>query len=109
MTRQGATRGWSRMLHAASFGSAAEAYERGRPPYPRSALEWAVPRGHSEPWVALLDNILHQHTRQELNTEPELGAPFENLERTEIRRRHRLSRAALLDMVASRSYVIVLP
>lgn len=210
MTRQGATRRWSRKLHAASFDGAAGAYERGRPGYPLSAVEWAVPRAarrvldlgagtgkftrllvdagldvvavepsesmrdqlvaavpqaavfegsaeriplpdasvdavvvaqawhwvdprlavaevarvlrphgtlslvwnirdHSEPWVALLDNILHQHTRQEIDTEPDLGAPFERLERTEIRWRHTLDRSELLDLVASRSYVIVLP
>jgi SAM-dependent methyltransferase len=210
MTRQGATRRWSRTLHAASFGAAAEAYQRGRPPYPLSAVEWAVPRqarrvldlgagtgkftqllvdarldvvavepspqmrdqlaaavpraavydgsaeriplpdasvdavvvaqawhwvdphlavpevarvlrpggtlsliwnvrDHTEPWVALLDTILHQHTRQELDTEPTLGEPFDQLERTEIRWRHSLGRGELLDMVASRSYVIVLP
>lgn len=210
MTRQGATRRWSRKLHAASFGNAAEAYRRGRPPYPASAMEWAVPRrarrvldlgagtgkftqllvdagldvvavepspqmrdllaaavpraavhagsaeriplpdasvdavvvaqawhwvdpdraipevarvlrpggtlsliwnvrDHTEPWVALLDNILHQHTRQEMDTEPTLGEPFDRLERTEIRWRHRLGRGELLDLVASRSYVIVLP
>jgi len=210
MTRQGATRRWSRKLHAASFDSAAEAYQRGRPSYPLSAVEWTVPRGarrvldlgagtgkltkllvdagldvvavepstsmrdqlaaavpqaavfdgsaeqiplpdasvdavvvaqawhwvdtslalpevarvlrprgtlslvwnirdHSEPWVAMLDDILQQHTRQEIDTEPGLGAPFEHLERTEIRWRHALGRSDLLDMVASRSYVIVLP
>jgi len=210
MTRQGATRRWSRKLHAASFDSAAEAYQRGRPPYPLSAVEWTVPRGarrvldlgagpgkftkllvdarldvvavepsasmrdqlaaavpqaavfdgsaeriplpdesvdavvvaqawhwvdprravpeiarvlrphgtlslvwnirdHSEPWVVMLDNILHQHTRQEIDTEPDLGDPFDQVERTEIRWRHTLGRSDLLDMVASRSYVIVLP
>lgn len=209
MTRQGATRRWSRRVHAASFGSAAEAYRRGRPPYPLSVVDWAVPRramqvldlgagtgkftelligagvevvavepsaqmrtelaatlpgtvvregsaeriplpdasvdavvvaqawhwvdpelavpevarvlrpggtlslvwnvrDHTEPWVALLDTILHRHTRQEIDTAPSLGEPFERLERTEIRWRHSLSRDALLDLVASRSYVIVL-
>ncbi|GAA2545705.1 class I SAM-dependent methyltransferase [Winogradskya consettensis] len=210
MTRQGATRRWSRQAHAGSFGAAAEAYRRGRPGYPQSAVEFAVPRrarrvldlgagtgkftellvaagldvvavepseemraqlaaavpgvavragsaesiplpddgvdavvvaqawhwvdtalavpevarvlrpggtlslvwnvrDHAEPWVALLDNVLHQHTRQEIDTEPVLPSPFEQVERTEIRWRHTLSRAELLDMVASRSYVIVLP
>jgi SAM-dependent methyltransferase len=210
MTRQGATRRWSRTLHAASFGGAADAYHRGRPPYPASAVEWAVPRqarrvldlgagtgkftrplleagldvvavepsaemrdhlaavaarakifegtaeriplpdgavdavvvaqawhwvdparavpevarvlrpggtlslvwnvrDHSEPWVELLDGVLRRHTRQEIDTAPEVGAPFGGPERTEIRWRHTLTRQDLLDMVASRSYVIVLP
>lgn len=44
MTRQGATRRWSSAVHAASFGKAADAYQRGRPEYPESAVEWLVPR-----------------------------------------------------------------
>ena len=32
-------------LHAASFGLAADVYERGRPSYPREAVEWLLPRG----------------------------------------------------------------
>ncbi|GAA1653770.1 class I SAM-dependent methyltransferase [Actinoplanes couchii] len=206
MTRQGATRRWSKTLHAGSFGSVAGTYHRGRPTYPLSAVEWVVPRharrvldlgagtgkftellttaglsvvavepsaemraeitvtaeilagtgeqiplpdgdvdavvcaqawhwvdpalavpevarvlrpggtlnlvwnirDHEEPWVALLDDVLHRHTRQEIDTTPEVGAPFGPAERTEIRWRHTLTRAALLDMVASRSYVIVL-
>ncbi|MDI6105671.1 methyltransferase domain-containing protein [Actinoplanes sp. NEAU-A12] len=210
MTRQGATRRWSKTLHAGSFGGAADAYHRGRPPYPASAVEWAVPRrarrvldlgagtgkftrllleagldvvavepsapmrdhlaavagkakifegtaesiplpddavdavvvaqawhwvdpvravpevarvlrpggtlslvwnvrDHSEPWVDLLDGVLRRHTRQEIDTAPEVGGPFGSPERTEIRWRHTLRRQELLDMVASRSYVIVLP
>lgn len=31
--------------HASSFGSAAGAYERGRPPYPSAALDWLLPGG----------------------------------------------------------------
>ncbi|GAA2701227.1 class I SAM-dependent methyltransferase [Actinoplanes palleronii] len=200
----------TRQQHAASFGAAADAYRRGRPPYPRAAVEWLVPetardvvdlgagtgkfteqlvaagfevvavepsagmreqlaaavpgvavhggtaehiplpdasadaavmaqawhwvkpetaipeiarvlrpggtlglvwniRDLTEPWVAELDDVMHEHTREEMDTAPELGGPFEQLERTEIRWRHTLTRAELLDMVASRSYVIVLP
>ena len=32
-------------LHAASFGLAADVYERGRPSYPREAVEWLLPHG----------------------------------------------------------------
>ncbi len=197
-------------MHAASFDRAADAYERGRPPYPAEVVAWAVPAGarrvldlgagtgkltrvlvdagldvvavepsarmreqlagavpeatalegaaeripladgsvdavvvaqawhwvdpavavpevarvlrpggtlsliwnirdHSEPRVARLDELLRRHTRGELDTAPVIGEPFGAPERTEIRWRHRLTRAELLDMVASRSYVIVLP
>jgi tRNA/tmRNA/rRNA uracil-C5-methylase (TrmA/RlmC/RlmD family) len=44
MTRQGATRRWSRLVHAASFGAAADSYQRGRPAYPQSVVEWLIPR-----------------------------------------------------------------
>src|SRR5437660_1509549 len=30
---------------AASFGAAAAAYERGRPPYPPQAIDWLLPEG----------------------------------------------------------------
>ncbi|BEL04632.1 class I SAM-dependent methyltransferase [Actinoplanes sichuanensis] len=196
-------------LHAASFGSAAAAYERGRPPYPAEAVAWAVPsqarrvldlgagtgkltrallaagfhvdavepspemrdqlavsagqasifegtgenvplpdasvdavvcaqawhwvdparavpemarvlrpggtlaliwniRDHTEPWVAALDDVLHRHTRQEIDTAPPIGGPFSEPEHTEFRWRHTLNRTELLDMVTSRSYVILL-
>jgi SAM-dependent methyltransferase len=32
-----------RRAQATSFGAAAEAYERGRPPYPSAAIDWLVP------------------------------------------------------------------
>lgn len=34
-----------RLAQAGSFGSAAGAYERGRPSYPAAALEWLIPAG----------------------------------------------------------------
>ncbi|GAA4586745.1 class I SAM-dependent methyltransferase [Planotetraspora phitsanulokensis] len=210
MTRQGATRRWSRRLQAGSFGIAAEAYHRGRPGYPLSSIEWLIPRSarrvldlgagtgkftrllvdaglkvfavepsegmrarlsasvpaavvregsaehiplqdgsvdavvvaqawhwvdpdlavpevarvlvpggtlalvwnirdNDEPWVADLDGILHQHTRQAIDTQPSVGEPFGRPERLEIRWTQVMTRAELLDMVASRSYVIALP
>ncbi|GIF02599.1 class I SAM-dependent methyltransferase [Actinoplanes siamensis] len=198
-----------RREHAASFGAAAQAYRRGRPTYPRTAVQWVVPasartvldlgagtgkftellvgaglevvavepsagmreqlsdavpaaavhdgtaeaiplpdasvdavvmaqawhwvnpetavpevarvlrpggtlglvwniRDSAEPWVAELDELLQHHSRQDVDTAPALGAPFSEAERAEFRWVHTLTRAALLDMVASRSYVIVL-
>ncbi|WP_433013216.1 class I SAM-dependent methyltransferase [Kribbella sp. CA-294648] len=210
MTRQGASRRWSRQAHAASFGAAAAAYRRGRPPYPESAVDWLIPRtarsvldlgagtgkltqllvdrdvavtaveplaamreelvaaapsadvrdgwaeaiplenkavdavvvaqawhwfdpakalpeiarvltpggtlglvwnvrDHSVPWVAELDRVLHRHTRQEIDTRPSVGTPFREVERLEVRWEHALTRDELLDLVASRSYVITMP
>jgi SAM-dependent methyltransferase len=36
-----------RREHAVSFAQAAEAYERGRPPYPAEAIDWLLPEGAS--------------------------------------------------------------
>jgi SAM-dependent methyltransferase len=71
-------------------------------------LVWNV-RDDNEPWVAELDGLLHHHSRQEMDTAPALGEPFEQVERAEFGWVHTMSRSALFDMVASRSYVIVLP
>jgi SAM-dependent methyltransferase len=209
MTRQGATRRWSRQLHASSFGTAADQYQRGRPEYPRSAVEWLVPRrartvldlaagtgkltrslaeaglkvtavepsagmreqlaaavpaavvlaGTAEkipladasvdavvvahawhwfdaaqavpeiarvlvpagtlslvwnmrdetvPWVALLGAIMHRHSSQAIDASPEIGGPFGPPERMEVRWRQPATRQDILDLVASRSYVITM-
>jgi SAM-dependent methyltransferase len=71
------------------------------------SLVWNV-RDNAEPWVAALDTILHQHTRQVIDTEPLIGEPFGPPERLELRWTHTMTRAELLDLVASRSYVITL-
>jgi len=39
------TAGERRRAQAASFGAAAAAYERGRPPYPPQAVDWLLPEG----------------------------------------------------------------
>jgi len=209
MTRQGATRRWSRLLHASSFGAAADQYQRGRPQYPPSAVEWLVPRrartvldlgagtgkltsalvaaglkvtavepslgmrerlaaavpravvlagtaeqipladasvdavvvahawhwfdaaravpeisrvlvpggtlslvwnmrDETEPWVATLGAIMHRHSGQAIDASPEVGAPFGPPERLEVRWRQPVTRQEIVDMVASRSYVITM-
>jgi SAM-dependent methyltransferase len=207
MTRQGATRRWSRLVHASSFGAAADSYQRGRPEYPQSVVEWLVPRraksvldlgagtgkltrllveaglkvtavepsrgmreqlaaavpgaailagaaeriplpdasvdavvvahawhwfdpalavpevarvlvpggtlslawndrDETEPWVAALGAIMHRQAAQVIDTSPRLGAPFGPPERMELRWQQPVTRQEILDMVASRSYVI---
>ncbi|MDX6260567.1 MAG: hypothetical protein QOH84_2255 [Kribbellaceae bacterium] len=71
-------------------------------------LVWNI-RDHTVPWVAELDRVLHRHARQEIDSAPSIGTPFRAAERLEIRWEHALTRAELLDMVASRSYVITMP
>ena len=207
MTRQGATRRWSRLVHASSFGAAADSYQRGRPEYPQSVVEWLVPRraksvldlgagtgkltrplveagltvtavepsrgmreqlaaavpraavlagaaeriplpdasvdavvvahawhwfdpalavpevarvltpggtlslvwndrDESVPWVAALGAIMHRQAAQVIDTSPQLGPPFGPPERMELRWQQLVTRQEILDMVASRSYVI---
>ncbi len=72
------------------------------------ALVWNV-RDESEPWAAELGALMHRTTRQRIDTEPVLPAPFGTPERLEIRWEHETTRAGIVDMVASRSYVIALP
>ena len=210
MTRQGATRRWSRLVHASSFGAAADSYQRGRPEYPQSVVEWLVPRraktvldlgagtgkltralveaglkvtavepsagmraqlaaavpkavvlagtaeaiplpdasvdavvvahawhwfdpagavpevarvlapggtlalvwndrDETEPWMAALGAIMHRQAAQVIDTSPEIGPPFVAPERMELRWRQAVTRQEILDMVASRSYVISRP
>jgi SAM-dependent methyltransferase len=210
MTRQGATRRWSRLVHASSFGAAADSYQRARPGYPASVVEWLVPRrartvldlgagtgkltrslvavglavtavepsrgmreqlvaavpgatvlagsaekiplpgasvdavvvGHAwhwfdmaravpevarvlvpggtlalvwndrdetEPWTAALGAIMHRQAAQVIDTSPEIGPPFGPPERMEVRWRQPVTRQDIVDLVASRSYVISMP
>jgi SAM-dependent methyltransferase len=210
MTRQGATRRWSRLARASSFGAAADTYQRGRPGYPPPVVEWLVPRlartvldlgagtgkltsalveaglkvtavepsqgmreqlsaavpgavvlagsaeeiplpdasvdavvvGHawhwfdaalavpeaarvltpggtlalvwnvrdeSEPWMAALGAIMHGQAGPLSDTSPVVGPPFGPPERLEVRWHQPVTRQDILDMVASRSYVITMP
>ncbi|MEU3573567.1 class I SAM-dependent methyltransferase [Kitasatospora sp. NPDC036755] len=210
MTRQGATRRWAGRLRARSFGAAVDAYQHGRPGYPRALVGSAVPRearrvldlgagtgkltallveagldvvavepdegmrarlsaavpkaavragsaeriplpddsvdavvvaqawhwfdpaaalpeiarvlapggtlalvwnvrDESEPWAAALGLLMHRSTPPRIDTLPLLPAPFGTPERLEIRWEHATTPAGIVDMVASRSYVIALP
>ncbi len=71
------------------------------------SLVWNM-RDEAEPWVATLGAIMHRHSRQAINAGPEVGAPFGPPERMEVRWRQPASRQDILDLVASRSYVITL-
>ncbi|MEV7597210.1 methyltransferase domain-containing protein [Kitasatospora sp. NPDC089797] len=72
------------------------------------ALIWNV-RDETEPWAAALGALMHRSTRQQLDTAPVLPAPFGPPERLEIRWEDPTTPAGLVDLVASRSYVIALP
>jgi SAM-dependent methyltransferase len=79
----------------------------------RLGLVWNIRDGR-EPWVAglwaIVDRALADpHDSQESATAPDLPPPFIDVERFEVSWAHQLSPAGLVQLVASRSYVITLP
>jgi SAM-dependent methyltransferase len=129
----------SKELQASSFGAAAASYARSRPGYPTAALDWLIPSSAERildvgagtgqltrqlvgrglevtavepspvPWVATLGQIMYQYTHQEGDATPILFAPFEQVEHVEVGWSHELAADDLIELVASRSYVITLP
>ncbi|HEX4627752.1 MAG TPA: class I SAM-dependent methyltransferase [Gemmatimonadales bacterium] len=75
----------------------------------RLGLLWNI-RDDSHDWVGELTRIMHRHGDDD-NDDPHplVGPPFGPIERRDVAWRYRLAPEALLDMVASRSYVITLP
>lgn len=71
-------------------------------------LVWNV-RDETVPWVAALGEIIHRDVTQDLRTtDPLVGPPFGAVEHLETAWSNELTRAQLLDLAASRSYVITL-
>ena len=74
----------------------------------RLGLVWNI-RDEREGWVAELGRILHdpgEHHRQDRGI---MGPPFGPVERCDVEWAHRISRDELIDLAASRSYVITMP
>jgi len=76
-------------------------------------LAWNV-RDERMAWVAGLGRIIGEMCRDDAGEDntsehPRVGPPFSPLERRDVAWIHRLAVPELLDMVASRSYVILLP
>jgi SAM-dependent methyltransferase len=74
----------------------------------RLGLVWNI-RDELEGWVAELGRILHdpgEHRRRDRGV---IGEPFGPVERCDVEWTHRLSRDELIDLAASRSYVITMP
>jgi SAM-dependent methyltransferase len=72
-------------------------------------LVWNV-RDESVPWVARLWEVAQQGSEHEMRASVDtVGAPFGAPEHFRTRFEHATDRAGVLDLVASRSYVIVLP
>lgn len=75
----------------------------------RLGLVWNI-RDEREDWVAQLGRIMHRGAEQDINSRsPHAGPPFGPVERHDVTWTHYLSPDRLLDLVASRSYVITLP
>jgi SAM-dependent methyltransferase len=75
----------------------------------RLALLWNR-RAEDEEWVADLSTIVGSRgTPGSSRHFPEIGPPFAPVERRSVDWVYRLSRAEMIDWVASRSYVITLP
>lgn len=72
-------------------------------------LVWNV-RDERVAWVAALGEIMHQGSELEMNSDnPTVGTPFGPIERFEVEWTAYVDRGMVLDMVASRSYVITAP
>lgn len=72
-------------------------------------LLWNM-RDESEGWVADLGRIMRSAGADDSDAlDPHVGPPFGPIERHQVTWRHRLACEAILDLVASRSYVITMP
>jgi SAM-dependent methyltransferase len=74
----------------------------------RLGLVWNI-RDEREDWVAELGQILHDpgdHRREDRGI---IGPPFGPVERCDVEWTHRLGPDELIDLAASRSYVITMP
>lgn len=75
----------------------------------RLGLLWNV-RDERAGWVAQLGRIMHTHTAEDQEALPgEPGPPFGPAERLDVEWTHRLRPEEMIDLIASRSYVITLP
>jgi len=73
------------------------------------ALVWNI-RDESVPWVRRLGEVAGSSTAERFETvQPPLGSALERVAYAQFEWEHELDRPALLDMFASRSYVIAMP
>jgi SAM-dependent methyltransferase len=72
-------------------------------------LLWNI-RDERQPWVAELGRIIHERAEQRIYSDnPRVGPPFSPIERFDVEWTYHITEPVLLDMVASRSYVITAP
>jgi SAM-dependent methyltransferase len=73
----------------------------------RLGLVWNI-RDEREDWVAELGRILHDPGDHQRGDRGIIGPPFGPVEHLDVEWTHRLSRDELIDLAASRSYVITM-
>jgi hypothetical protein len=72
-------------------------------------LLWNV-RDEREDWVAQLGRIIHgDHSQDMASTAPAVGPPFGPVERLDVEWRSHLTPDTVIDLAASRSYIIMMP
>jgi SAM-dependent methyltransferase len=72
-------------------------------------LLWNV-RDEQEDWVAQLGRIIHgDHAQGMASSAPPVGPPFGPLQRLDVEWRSHLAPETVIDLAASRSYVITMP
>ena len=72
-------------------------------------LIWNI-RDRRDPWMDAFSGLEPEHDNSEADSEnPRIGPPFGPIERFDLPWRQSTTPAALIDLLASRSYVIVLP
>jgi SAM-dependent methyltransferase len=72
-------------------------------------LVWNI-RDERHDWVAELGRTIHERPEQRAYSEsPQVGPPFSAIERFDLEWAYPITEPVLLDMVASRSYVITAP
>ena len=74
----------------------------------RLGLLWNI-RDEREDWVAELDRLMYDPGEHRREDRGHIGPPFGPVEHRDVEWAHRLSRDELIDMMASRSYVITMP
>jgi len=94
--------------HWVDLGRAVPEVARVLVPGGQLGLVWNI-RDEREDWVAELGRIMrdpNDHRRQDRGI---IGPPFGPVEHRDVGWRHRISAAELIDLAASRSYVITMP
>ncbi|MGO9218907.1 MAG: class I SAM-dependent methyltransferase [Streptosporangiaceae bacterium] len=94
--------------HWVDRGRAVREVARVLVPGGRLGLVWNI-RDEREEWVAELGRILHDPGEHREEDRGIIGPPFGAVERRDVEWKHRLSLDELIDLAASRSYVITMP